>query len=225
MDTVFVNSEQYRQSWIERGFEPERLRILPRGLDTDLFNPGRRDASFWQRYEPAHDGVRLLYVGRISREKDLDLLANAYRRLREEKVGVSLFMVGHGPYAKALAEALPDVVFTGYLTGEELATAYASSDIFVFPSTTDTFGNVIIEAQASGVPVIVSDMGGPKELVEEGVDGLITKAHDLDAFTCAIRRLTNDAVARAAMGRKARERVVNRSWPGAFQKFWAATLA
>ena len=94
----------------------------------------------------------LLYVGRISREKDLDLLADAYRRLRKEKLPVQLIVIGDGPYSEALAKSLPDAVFTGYLRGAELATAYASSDIFVFPSTTDTFGNVILEAQASGLP-------------------------------------------------------------------------
>ena len=92
--------------------------------------------------------MRLLYVGRISREKDLDVLAAAFRQLREEGLPVNLLIVGHGPYSQALAESLPEAIFTGYLEGEELAKAYASADIFVFPSTTDTFGNVIIEAQA-----------------------------------------------------------------------------
>src|SRR5438270_156805 len=127
LDTVFVSSEQYRQSWINRGFDPEKLKIFPRGLDTELFNPARRDPAFWEKYGAATNGeVRLLYVGRISREKDLDVLANAYRRLREEGLSVQLFVVGHGPYSQALSETLPDAVFTGYLTGLELAAAYAS---------------------------------------------------------------------------------------------------
>lgn len=223
LDTVFVNSEQYRRSWMDRGFDPAKLKILPRGLDTDLFQPARRDPNFWQRYKPKRDGVRLLYVGRISREKDLDLLSTAYRQLREADLPVVLFMVGDGPYAKTLAETLPDVVFTGYLTGIELATAYASADIFVFPSTTDTFGNVVIEAQACGLPVIVSDLGGPKELVEDGVDGIVTRAHDADDLVRAIRSLVENEALRAEMGKKARQRVVARTWPGAFRKFWAAT--
>ena len=96
---------------------------------------------------------------------------------------MQLFVVGHGPYSEALAKSLPEAFFTGYLAGEELATAYASADMFVFPSTTDTFGNVIIEAQASGLPVVVSDSGGPKELVEDGANGLITKSRDVESFT------------------------------------------
>jgi glycosyltransferase involved in cell wall biosynthesis len=131
--------------------------------------------------------------------------------------------VGDGPYAEALADALPDAVFLGYLTGEKLARAYASADVFVFPSTTDTFGNVILEAQASGLPVIVSDLGGPKELVDDGRTGIVTKAHDVEDFARAIERVCGDPKLRAQMGQQARQQVVNRSWPGAFRKFWQAT--
>jgi glycosyltransferase involved in cell wall biosynthesis len=223
LDTVFVNSEEYRQSWIDRGFDPEKLKIFPRGLDTELFTPARREPAFWEKFEASNGQLRLLYVGRISREKDLDVLANAYRRLRDEGLPVQLFVVGHGPYSQAFAETLPDAVFTGYLTGVELATAYASADVFTFPSTTDTFGNVVIEAQASGVPVVVSDSGGPKELVEDNENGLITKAHDVDDFTRAVRALVVDPSLRKRMSVYARKSVIDRNWPSAFRKFWGAT--
>lgn len=223
LDTVFVNSEEYRESWIKRGFEPEKLKIFPRGLDTQLFHPTRRDPAFFEKFGAKNGRVRLLYVGRVSREKDLDLLADAYRRLRKEGLSVQLCVVGHGPYSKEFSESLPEALFTGYLTGKELAAAYASADIFVFPSTTDTFGNVIIEAQASGVPVIVSDSGGPKELVENNRNGLITRSHDVDDLTDAIRKLVADPERRKEMGNLARESVIDRTWPDAFRKFWAAT--
>jgi glycosyltransferase involved in cell wall biosynthesis len=223
LDTVFVNSEEYRQSWIDRGLDPGKIRIFPRGLDTELFTPARRQPAFWEKFGESNGQVRLLYVGRISREKDLDILANAYRRLRNEGLPVQLFVVGHGPYSQTLSETLPDAVFTGYLTGVELATAYASADVFAFPSTTDTFGNVIIEAQACGVPVVVSDSGGPKELVEDKTNGLITKSHDVDDFTRAVRELAIDPSLRKRMGDAARKSVVDRSWPNAFRKFWAMT--
>jgi glycosyltransferase involved in cell wall biosynthesis len=223
VDTVFVNSEHYRKCWIDRGFAPEKLKILPRGLDTNLFNPTRRDLTFWPRSGVNGKEVRLLYVGRISREKDLDVLATAYKKIRKAGQPVKLYLVGDGPYAEALAQALPDAVFLGYLKGEKLARAYASADVFVFPSTTDTFGNVILEAQASGLPVIVSDLGGPKELVADGRTGFVTKAHDADDFARAIERISSDAALRAQMGREARQQVIDRSWPGAFRKFWQAT--
>jgi glycosyltransferase involved in cell wall biosynthesis len=225
LDTVFVNSEEYRNSWIDRGLDPEKLKIFPRGLETQLFHPSRRDSAFFEKFGHSANGeVRLLYVGRISREKDLDLLAAAYRRLREEGLSIQLFIVGHGPYSEELSKSLPEAVFTGYLRGEDLATAYASSDIFVFPSTTDTFGNVIIEAQASGLPVVVSDSGGPKELVNENETGLITKSHDVEDLARAIRQLVVDPAQRQSMGNRARELVADRTWPAAFRKFWSQTV-
>ncbi|MDQ6808673.1 MAG: glycosyltransferase [Verrucomicrobiota bacterium] len=228
-ETVFVNSEQYRESWISRGFAPEKLKILPRGLDTELFNPTRRDLHFWDRYDPSATSpggelVRLLYVGRISREKDLDVLAAAYAQFQKEGADVRLYLVGDGPYLDALRESLPGAVFTGYLAGEELANAYASADVFVFPSTTDTFGNVIIEALASGLPVIVSDLGGPKELVTDGVNGIVTRARDIENLIAAIKTLSTDKEVRTRMGASARQSVLNRNWPDAFRHFWASTL-
>jgi glycosyltransferase involved in cell wall biosynthesis/predicted metal-dependent phosphoesterase TrpH len=223
LDTVFVNSEEYRQGWMKRGFDPAKLKIFPRGLDTELFNPAQRDSAFFEKFGASNGQVRLLYVGRVSKEKDLDVLANAYRRLREEGLSLQLFVVGHGPYSQALSETLPEAFFTGYLRGKDLAKAYASADIFVFPSTTDTFGNVILEAQASGVPVIVSDAGGPKELVEDRANGLITKSHDVDDFARAIRELAADPKLREQMAARARQSVIDRTWPAAFRKFWAMT--
>src|SRR5436190_96326 len=223
LDTVFVNSEEYRQSWIRHGLDPVKLKILPRGLVTELFHPDRREPAFFDKFGASNGEVRLLYVGRISREKDLDLLVDAYRRLRKEGLPVQLFVVGHGPYSEALAKSLPEAFFTGYLRGKELATAYASADVFVFPSTTDTFGNVILEAQACGLPVVVSDSGGPKELVEDKANGLITKSHDVEDFTRAIRALVTDSALRERMANSARDSVTDRSWPRAFAKFWAST--
>lgn len=223
LDTIFVNSQQYRESWIQRGIDPARIQILPRGLDTKLFHPARTERDFWNRFGGNGSGVRLLFVGRVSKEKDLDVLVQAFQKLREENAPVQLSIVGHGPYSSALAELLPEACYTGYLSGDELAKAYASSDIFVFPSTTDTFGNVIIEAQAAGLPVIVSDVGGPRELVTDGVNGFVTKGRDVADFTAAIRRLVEDSELRSRMSAAARESVADRSWPRAFRKFWEAT--
>src|SRR6266853_315413 len=136
---------------------------------------------------------------------------------------VQLCVVGHGPYSEALAKSLTGAFFTGYLRGTELATAYASADIFVFPSTTDTFGNVILEAQASGLPVVVSDSGGPKELVADKANGLITRSHDVGDFTRAIRTLVTNRALRERMANSAPKNVTDRSWPRAFAKFWAST--
>src|SRR6476469_8406960 len=108
LDTIFVNSEQYRQSWIERGIDSGKLKILPRGLDTRLFTPGRSEPDFWKQFGSNGRGVRLLFVGRVSKEKDLDILVQAFRNLRQDNVPVELSVVGHGPYSAALAKILPE---------------------------------------------------------------------------------------------------------------------
>ena len=220
LDTVYVNSDHYRQCWIDRGIAPEKLKILPRGLDTGLFHPEKKRPDFWKKRGLRDGEVGALYVGRVSREKNLDLFAAASRRLLAAGVKVRPLIVGDGPYAAMMKELLPEGIYTGSLHKEELASAYASADFFVFPSTTDTFGNVVIEAQASGLPVIVSDVGGPKDLVEEGVDGRVTKGLDLDALTDAVRQLVEDEELRKRMGVASRARVAERDWARAARLFW-----
>ncbi|MBV9391434.1 MAG: glycosyltransferase, partial [Verrucomicrobia bacterium] len=125
LDLVFVNSEPYRQRWIERGIAPEKLKILPRGLDTCLFTPAHRNPHFWSRYGKKPHEVGLLYVGRISREKNLDVATAAYEKIRAEGVPTRLLIVGEGPYLRELRKLVPDACYTGYLRGSELAMAYA----------------------------------------------------------------------------------------------------
>jgi glycosyltransferase involved in cell wall biosynthesis/predicted metal-dependent phosphoesterase TrpH len=221
LDLIFVNSEHYRRAWMDRGISANKLAILPRGLDTLLFDPAKRDRAFLKKYGVRDGSTVLLYVGRISKEKDLDVLAAAYKKLRDEKKNVQLVLVGDGPYLKELKTQLPDACSTGYLAGLELAKAYASADIFCFPSTTDTFGNVVIESLASGVPCVVSDQGGPRELIRDGVTGFITKSLDVEDFTAAVRRIVDDEKLLATMRVNARKAVQDRDWSEAFKKFWA----
>jgi glycosyltransferase involved in cell wall biosynthesis len=220
LDVLYVNSEDYRKCWIERGIPRDRLRILPRGLDTHLFHPDKRDRGFWESRGLRKGELAMLFVGRVSKEKNLDLLVSATRRLAESKTPVRPIIVGDGPYLAEMKRLLSDAIFTGYLGGESLAIAYASADFFVFPSTTDTFGNVILEAQASGIPVIVSDIGGPRDLVEQGVEGYITKGQDAAELAEAICKLAADAVSRKRMGEAGRVRVETRDWGEAFIRFW-----
>jgi glycosyltransferase involved in cell wall biosynthesis len=223
LDVIYVNSEDYRKCWADRGISPDRLRILPRGLDAKLFNPARRVPDFWTSRGLRDGEAGMLFVGRVSKEKNLDVLVSATRRLAETRTPARPLIVGDGPYMAEMKRLLPDAIFTGYLAGEELAAAFASADLFVFPSTTDTFGNVILEAQACGIPVVVSDAGGPRELVQNGRDGFITKALDPADLASAIRRLVEDPALRARMGAAARDRVAVRDWTGAFEKFWSGS--
>ena len=222
MDVVWVNSESYRRSWIDRGMPEEKLRILPRGLDTQLFCVERRAADFWKKRGVAAGATVLLYVGRVSKEKNLEVIVAAWERLR--RPGLALAFVGDGPHLAELRQKVPDAIFTGYLGGEELAGAFASADVFVFPSTTDTFGNVVIEALACGLPCVVSDVGGPKDLIEPGVTGFVTRGLDVEDFTRAVCRLADDSALRSKMRDAAVKAVASRDWCDAARRFWAATL-
>jgi glycosyltransferase involved in cell wall biosynthesis len=221
LDLIYVNSEQYRKSWMERGIDGSNIEILPRGLDTELFHPTKRRTDFWTKRGAAPGELILLYVGRVSVEKNLDVFAAAHDKARAAGLPVRAAIVGSGVYVKTMQRLLPDAIFTGSLGGEELAQAFASSDIFVFPSISDTFGNVVIESQASGLPVIVSDQKGPQELVENGVTGLITRGLDAEALAAAIIGLARDPALRARIGAAARRSVESRNWSAAFEKFWS----
>ncbi len=221
MDIVWVNSEDYRKEWVDRGIPPERIKILPRGLDIELFHPTRRDDDFWKSRGLRDGEVAMLYVGRVSKEKNLDLTMTVARRVAES--GVRPVFVGDGPYRAEMQRLLPDAIFTGVLSGMDLAKAYASADFFVFPSTTDTFGNVILEAQASGLPTVVSDVGGPRDLVKDGEDGFVTRAFDLDQLVARVSELAADPELRRRMSTAARAAVETRDWSVAVERFWGTS--
>ncbi|HOC42709.1 MAG TPA: glycosyltransferase family 1 protein [Thermoanaerobaculales bacterium] len=179
-----------------------RVGMLGRGVDTDRFHP---------RFREAHDEVRVLYVGRLSIEKNLDLLAE----LLHERSDVRLMMVGDGPYRQRLEDRLPRATFTGFLAGDELSRAYASADVFVFPSPNDTFGIAVLEAMSSGVPVVVTDRMGPQELVKDGLTGFVAAGER--EFRDRIDRLVADPGLRRTMGGRARQQALERSWSSVFE--------
>jgi glycosyltransferase involved in cell wall biosynthesis len=193
-----------------RGFE--RVHIWPRGVDSELFTPARRSESRRQALGADDNTAMLLYVGRLSHEKNIRVLAEAYRAVA--RTGVHLVVVGDGPGRadlEAAVRGLP-VTFTGYLQGEALADVYASADLFLFPSTTETFGQVVQEAMASGLPVVGCDAEGVCDLIQHGVTGLLTRPKDAADFAAATRLLLDDPGRRAEMSRAARAWAETRSW-------------
>ncbi|AKJ65359.1 glycosyltransferase [Kiritimatiella glycovorans] len=193
MTAVYAPTHQYRRSLMEGGFEADRLKVLPRGVNLHDFNPERRDPDFWREWDTG-DRFTFLYVGRVSREKNLDVMLEAFRMLCDEGADADLAVVGDGPFAGELRRRYHDsrIVFTGTLTGDRLSAAYASADAFVFPSRTDTFGNAVLEAHASGLPAIVSDCGGPQEIVGSHHSGIIVDTHTPDALAQSMRTLLRD---------------------------------
>ena len=189
------------------------------------FSPSYRSEALRARLGVADDTLVLSYVGRLAAEKGLDVALEALALVEQARPGqVRFLVVGDGPYEQEVRARAPrGTVLTGKLHGSALSEAFASGDVFLFPSTTDTFGNVILEAQASGLPVIVSDIGGPRDLVSHGIDGLISKGHDAGELTEAIRTLASDSTLRIKMGKAARVRVESRNWTEAFECFWNAS--
>jgi glycosyltransferase involved in cell wall biosynthesis len=217
---TFCPSPSTTEMLLSQGFE--HLRIWPRGVDTALFSPVRRsDAlrSAWlQESEGSGDKRILLYVGRVSREKNLQLLVNAYRQM--DHTACHLVIVGHGPAYDEIKQELSSVpvTFTGYLQGEALAQAYASADIFAFPSYTETFGQVVLEAMASGLPVVGLRAEGVRDLVRDGVTGFLVDAESLSAenqiaaYRAYLSQLVLNPSLRISMSQAALFEASQRSW-------------
>ncbi len=222
LDWVLVPSKHTGHELIEKGLDPGKIRLFPRGVDTEKFHPAKRDPSFLRRNFGTGDGLKILYVGRISKEKNLHLLVRAFEGIAERIPEAELVLVGDGPYLedlKALAAGIP-CVFTGYLEGEELASVYASCDLFAFPSATDTFGNVVLEAQASGLPVIVTNLGGPQENMIPQTTGFVVESGSVESLAEALQALLSDHIRLKEMGRAARLYMEKRSYELAFEKTW-----
>lgn len=221
LDLIYAPSQSTLDELISKGISPEKIQIYPRGIDTKRFDPSKRN-GFFKRWDVTENTTQLLYVGRVSKEKNLHLLVDAYRKLLEQTTGVMLTIVGDGPYLEEMQEVTADLpcLFTGRLEGEALADAYASSDIFVFPSTTDTFGNVVLEAQASGLPVIVTDQGGPVENILPQTTGMVVKGGCVNSLATAMQALISDDDKRHQMGQVARQYMESRSFEAAFDKTW-----
>jgi glycosyltransferase involved in cell wall biosynthesis len=196
----------------DHGFH-ERLRIWSRGVDTELFSPARRSKEVRARLAPGAEHV-LVYVGRLAAEKRVDVVMDAFRRIREVMGDrAALVFVGDGPQGGRLrAQAGPGVCFTGFLRGVELAEAYAAGDLFVFASETETFGNVCLEALASGLPAVVADRGGVRETVVPGRTGVRVPPADPNAFADACMCLLRCESERSRLAAGARAEATSRSW-------------
>jgi glycosyltransferase involved in cell wall biosynthesis/predicted metal-dependent phosphoesterase TrpH len=206
VDEVVVPSKFIARLLHTRGLRNRKLLVLDRWVDVERFHPRHARAGFWSRHGiDTTKVVTFLYVGRIGLEKNLDTLADAFIALQATTPDIHLVLVGDGPYRQALERKLAGrpATFTGFLEGQELSAAYASAHVKLFPSTTDTWGNAPLEAQASGLPVVVSDQGGPQELMLDGETGFMVRGRDVKALTAAMRALLDPAL-RAKMGAAAR---------------------
>jgi glycosyltransferase involved in cell wall biosynthesis len=188
------------------------LRLWQRGVNTDRFAPRHRSAEWRRAHGIRDDEVVVTFVSRLVWEKGLDVHADVIRRLEKRGVPHRSLIVGDGPARADLERRLPNTIFTGFLEGDDLARAYASSDLFLFPSDTETFGNVTLEAMASGLPTICADAAGSRDLVDDDTTGLLCPPADTEAFVDAAQRLILDTQLRERMGAAAYRRAQEFSW-------------
>lgn len=208
---VYVPSKSMAEILAEKNITT-KLKIWERGINSELFNPRKRDME-WRRNNGFDDtDVVVTFVSRLVWEKNLRIFADVVNRLKKKHSNVKAMVVGDGPAQEEMMELLPKAVFTGFLKGEDLAKAYASSDIFFFPSDTETFGNVTLEAMASGLPAVVANATGSKSLVAHGENGFRAPVKRSDKFFTLIEKLIVDTELRHRMAKASLEKSQSYSW-------------
>ncbi len=205
---VYVPSDSTRDVLLADGLK-NNFKPWPRGIETDRFNPVKRSATWRAQLGIGEDELVVLHVSRLVREKRLDTLTAALKQLT---VPHRVVIVGDGPDRPFVERELPHAIFTGFAVGEDLTTAYASSDIFFFPSDSESFGNVTLEAMASGLPCVCADATGSRSLVVDGQTGFLAPADDAASFARHITALAQDKALRERMGLAARARALTFSW-------------
>jgi glycosyltransferase involved in cell wall biosynthesis len=201
-DATIVPTDQLADFLRGRGFR--NVHVLHRAVDAQLFDPARRDRSLRASWDLGDDAFAVMYIGRIAPEKNLALAVRAFRKIQEKQPESRFVWVGDGPSRAAIEAANPDFLFTGVQRGDALARHFASADLFLFPSLTETFGNVTLEAMASAVPTIAFDYGAAREHLRAGVHGAAVPFGDGDAFVRAAVHVASDRRMRRAMGAQAR---------------------
>jgi glycosyltransferase involved in cell wall biosynthesis len=197
-----VPTESLRRELQQVGFQ--NLRVVSRGVDTRLFSPTKRDVQLRRSWGATDVTPVALYVGRLASEKNLRTLVAAYEAMRVVRPEIKLVLVGDGPARQELETQIPGVVFAGLQRGEDLARHYASGDIFLFPSITETFGNVTPEAMASGLSVLAYDYAAASQLIRQGESGYLVPYNNTDAFVTSAATIARDWPNAKAIGMAAR---------------------
>ncbi|TVR15885.1 MAG: glycosyltransferase family 1 protein [Balneolaceae bacterium] len=208
---VFVPSPSMQEILEEKKIETD-FRIWARGIESKIFNPQRRSDEWRKKHGFEPDDIVITFISRLVWEKNLKLFADVVNKITKKREYARALIVGDGPAMSEMKELMPDTVFTGFLGGTDLATAYASSDIFFFPSDTETFGNVTLEAMASGLPAVVADATGSRSLVEDGKNGFVIPVESTDKFYTFIDKLVTDSELRKRMGQVGLEKSKSYSW-------------
>lgn len=199
----------------------ERLAMLSRGVDSQLFHPSKRQNALREQWGLASDDMAILYVGRLAPEKNLGLLKRCFENLQASypQRRLRLVVIGDGPQRTVLEKQLPNAIFCGNQRGEELAAHYACGDMFVFPSLTETFGNVVLEALASGLGVVAYDQAGAAQHIRHGYNGVLAMPGDEEAFCEAARWLLDEPENLRGVRLNARQHASRQGWPAIIEQF------
>ena len=214
---TMVPTEALRASLAAVGFQ--RLKVVSRGVDTVAYDPAHRSDALRQQWGLAPQDLAVLCVGRLAKEKNLDLLLRAFEAIQARQPSARLVLVGHGPMLQELQLKCPGAIFTGQLRGHSLAEHYASADLFLMPSLTETFGNVTTEAMASGLPVVAFHYAAAAEMIVSGVNGRLAAMRDAEDFVFAASEVAAQPVQLKSMAAAARQTALGLDWACIVEKF------
>jgi glycosyltransferase involved in cell wall biosynthesis len=208
--STYVPSEVTREQLIKGGIHD--VRVFARGVDTVQFHPDKRSEAVRKSFGVEPAAALVLYAGRLSREKNLEVLLRAFVRLREDHPQARLVVAGEGPHRRALERSFknPGIIFTSWKRGEELAGLFASADVFALPSTTETLSLVSLESMASGIPVLAMNAGGVRDIVQHDRTGLL--ANSAEEFERNLRRMVEDNSLRSRLGSNGRRYAESQTW-------------
>ncbi len=216
---TMVPSHDMRDLLREHGFD--NVAILARGVDGELFNPSRRDANLRKQWGAGDDDLVVAYVGRVAAEKNIPLAVEAFEAMRQRRPQAKFVLVGDGPARAALQAKHPGYVFAGMQRGEELGRHYASADVLLFPSVTETFGNVITEGMASGLCVLAFDYAAGRQHIRHGENGLIAPLDDPGRFVSMAVEVADDLERVRRLGAAARQTAQDITWDAIVDQYEA----
>lgn len=210
-DLVYVPSLSIKEELISIGIFSDQLKIWKRGLNLQTFSPQKRNLKYVRQYS-GNDKPNLLFVSRLVWEKNLKTLIEIYKLNEANNHPYNLIVSGDGHASEQLKKEMPKAIFTGNLSHEELGTMYASSDVFVFPSTSETYGNVVVEAMASGLPCVIANGGGSKDFVQHRVNGFLCSPNEASEYLKYADQLMSSDILRMSIRENALSSCKGHSW-------------